>query len=240
MSTSAGQGSLHDQRLPGESEEYRRARGELLTAELELKRQTEAIAAKRRALPQGGLVPQDYAFQEWDPSVGRAREVRLSELFGPGRDTLVIYSFMYKPGESGPLEVPCPICTSIIDGIDGAVPHIAQRTSFAVSAKAPIERFSAHARGRGWRNARLLSCAGNAYNRDYLAEAPDEAQFAMVNTFVRSNDAIHHFWSSEEWFLPSDPGQNPRHVDFMWPLWGVLDRTAKGRGSDWMPQLRYE
>jgi len=77
---------------------------------------------------------------------------------------------MFKPGPSSPLEVPCPICTSIIDGIDGAAPHIAQRTSFAVSAKVPIEQFSAHARTRGWRRARLLSSAGTTYNRDYYAE----------------------------------------------------------------------
>jgi predicted dithiol-disulfide oxidoreductase (DUF899 family) len=46
----------------------------------------------------------------------------------------------------------------------------------------------------------------------------------MLTTFVRSNGVIRHFWSSEEWHVPADPGQNPRHVDFMWPLWGVLNQ----------------
>jgi hypothetical protein len=40
-------------------------------------------------------------------------------------------------------------------------------------------------------------------------------------------------------FVPPEPGENPRHVDFMWPLWSVLDRAAEGRGSDWLPQLQY-
>jgi predicted dithiol-disulfide oxidoreductase (DUF899 family) len=232
-------GLLHNQRLPGESDQYRSARDELLRAEIELKRQTELVAAKRRELPRGGMLPEDYVLQEWDPAVGRPRAVSFSELFGDN-DTLVVYSFMFKPGKSDPLEVPCPVCTSIIDGIDGAVPHITQRTSFVVIAKASIERCSAHARARGWRQVRLLSSADTSFNRDYNAEGPDGAQFAMANTFVRRDANIWHFWSSEESHVPPDPGQNPRHVDFMWPLWGVLDRTPEGRGSDWMPRLSYQ
>jgi predicted dithiol-disulfide oxidoreductase (DUF899 family) len=152
---------------------------------------------------------------------------------------LFIYSFMYKPGPLGPIEVPCPVCTSIIDGIDGGVPHITQQINFAVAAKAPIERFSAHARARGWRHARLLSSANTTYNTDYQAEAPDEEQMATGTVFVRRDGKIHHFWSSELWLVPPGPGQDPRHVDFMWPLWGVLDRTPSGRDAGWMPQLDY-
>jgi predicted dithiol-disulfide oxidoreductase (DUF899 family) len=231
---------LPDARFPGESGEYRSARDALLATELELRVQLEAAAAQRRALPLGGELPADYVFDELDGETGGVRRVRFSELFGAGKDTLFLYNFMFKPGERGlPLELPCPLCTSIIDGIDGAVPHIAQRAGFAVVAKAPIERFIAHSRARGWRNARLLSSAGTTFNRDYQAEGPDEEQFAMASTYVRRDGRIHHFWSSELWLVPPEPGQNPRHVDFMWPLWSVLDRTAEGRGSDWMPQLQY-
>jgi predicted dithiol-disulfide oxidoreductase (DUF899 family) len=147
---------------------------------------------------------------------------------------------MFKPGDSGrSLEVPCPLCTSIIDGVDGAVPHIEQRINFAVVTKAPIEVFSAHARARGWRHARLLSCAGTSFNADYHTESGDDDQYAMVTAFVRRENKIHHFWSSELWFMQPEPGQNPRHVDFMWPLWAVLDRTQEGRGTDWWPLLTY-
>jgi predicted dithiol-disulfide oxidoreductase (DUF899 family) len=133
----------------------------------------------------------------------------------------------------------CPICTSIIDAIDGAVPHITQQINFAVVAKAPIERFSAHARARDWRHARLLSSTNTTYNIDYQVEAADEKQFAMGTVFVRRRGKIHHLWSSELWLVPSEPGQNPGGVDFMWPLWAVLDRTPGGRGRSWMLQLDY-
>jgi predicted dithiol-disulfide oxidoreductase (DUF899 family) len=232
--------ALHHARFPGETEDYRRARDELLQAELELRRQQKAVSVQRQDMPMGGEVPTDYVFDEWDPGIGSVRQVRLSELFENGKEELFIYSFMFKPDAPGnPLGVPCPICTSIIDGIDGAVPHITQRINFAVVTKAPIERFSAHAGARGWRHARLLSSANTTYNRDYNAELSDAEQFAMATMFARRDGAIRHFWSSESWFVPPEPGQNPRHVDFMWPLWGVLDRTPSGRGVDWMPQLDY-
>jgi len=232
--------TLHTTRFPGESDEYRLARDELLVAELDLRRQVEAVAAQRRAMPLGGGLADDYEFAEWDAEVGKVRPVRFSELFAPGKDSLVLYSFMFKTDDDGvPLAVPCPLCTSIIDGIDGAVPHIEQRINFAVVTKAPVQEFSAHARARGWRNARLLSSAGTSFNADYHVESSDDDQYAMVTAFVRRGSTIHHFWSSEVWFMPPEPGQNPRHVDFMWPLWAVLDRTQEGRGDDWWPALSY-
>src|SRR5438874_2451459 len=56
--------TLHQRLLPGESDVYRRARDELLQAEIELRRQEEAVAAQRRRLPLGGVVPEDYVFEE--------------------------------------------------------------------------------------------------------------------------------------------------------------------------------
>ena len=49
--------------FPGESAEYRAARDRLLEQEIELRRATEAVAAARRELPPGGLVPEDYVFE---------------------------------------------------------------------------------------------------------------------------------------------------------------------------------
>jgi predicted dithiol-disulfide oxidoreductase (DUF899 family) len=151
------------------------------------------------------------------------------ELFVEGKEILFTYSFMFKPGPTGALEVACPLCTSIIDGIDGALPHITQGINFAVITKAPIERFHAHAHARGWRHPRLLSCAGTSFNADYNAENADDDQFAMASVFSNDDGTIRHRWSSELWYVPAEAGQNPRHVDFMWPLWSVLDRTPAGR-----------
>ena len=55
----------------------------------------------------------------------------------------------------------------------------------------------------------------------------------------RRGGTLRHFWSSELLIMSAEPGQHARHVDFMWPLWGVLDHTPEGRGTDWMPQLVY-
>jgi predicted dithiol-disulfide oxidoreductase (DUF899 family) len=232
--------SLHEVRFPGESDAYRRARDELLNAEVDLRRQIEVVAAQRRRLPLGGPVPHDYPFEEWDAGTNAARPVRLSELFEDGKDTLFLYSHMFIPGKARlPLEEGCPSCTSIIDGMDGVVPHITQRINFAVVAKVPIERFHAHARSRGWRHAHLLSSATNTYNRDYQAETPDGSQHPMATVFARRDGKIYHAWSSELYLVPSDPGQDMRHVDFMWPVWSVLDRTPEGRGTDWRPELDY-
>lgn len=227
-------------RFPGETDEYRRARDELLQAEVELRRHVEAVAAQRRGLPLGGEVPTDYEFEEWDDAADAPRGVRLSGLFEDGKDTLFLYSHMFIPDEHGdPLGAACPSCTSIIDAVDGQVPHVTQHVNLAVAAKVPLERLRAHAASRGWRHARLLSSAGSTYNRDYHAEDDDGSQLPMATVFVRRDGRIHHFWSSELWDAPTEPGQNPRHVDFLWPLWSILDRTPGGRGTDWHPKLSY-
>ena len=79
-----------DVTFPGESAEYRAARNELLTEEIELRRQMEAVAAARRKLPAGGEIPEDYVFRGEGPD-GSPMDIRLSELFAPGRDSLAIY-----------------------------------------------------------------------------------------------------------------------------------------------------
>src|SRR5882724_10097037 len=76
--------------FPQESAEYRKARNELLTAEIELRRQIEAVAAARRKLPLGGQVAQDYVFDEGPADLseqGEVRQTRLSELFDTGKDS---------------------------------------------------------------------------------------------------------------------------------------------------------
>lgn len=219
---------------PGETPAYRRARERLLKAEIALRRHIETVAAARRKLPQGGLLLQDYLFDESDKA-GGVRSVRFSELFASGKDTLVVYNFMYSPA----MERACPSCTSILDSLDGNMKDITQRVNLAVVAKSPLPRILAHARDRGWYALRLLSSAGNSYNRDYFGENEAGKQRPMLNVFVKKGDKIRHFWGSEIAFAPTEKGQDPRHVDFMWPLWNVFDTTPDGRGKDWRPKLSY-
>jgi len=238
-------------RFPGESAEYRAARDRLLEQEIELRRATEAVAVARRALPPGGVVPHDYVFQG-KRADGTPGDVRLSDLFAPGKDSLVIYNFMFprqptddRPGPDGALadlplaEAPCPSCTALLDQFEGATEHVAAYANLAAVAKAPLPRILAFADQRGWRRLRLLSSADNAYNPDYGGELEDGSQMPMLNVFHRDGTTIRHFWGSEMLYGPSDPGQDPRHVGTIESLWNIFDLTLDGRGTDRHEQLRY-
>ena len=239
--------------FPGESTEYRAARERLLEQEIELRRAIEAVAAARRRLPPGGVVGVDYVFDGAGED-GAPTEVRLSELFAPSRDSLVIYSFMFPrdPGDDrpGPLagqtalvplaDGPCPSCVALLDQLDGAAEHAGQHINLAVVAKAPLPRILTFARERGWRHLHLLSSAGNTYNRDYLAETADGSQRPMLNVFHRDGELIRHFWGSELFYAPMDPGQDPRHVGTLEPVWNLFDLTPEGRPTDWDEQLHYQ
>ncbi len=233
--------------FPGESTAYRAARDRLVEREIELSRATESVAAARRALPPGGIVPEDYRFQ------GAGTEVRLSELFAPGRDSLVIYTMMFprapeddRPGpaegESALLplaESPCPSCTALLDQLEGAAEHASQRINLVAVAKSPLPRMVTFARERGWRRLRLVSSLGTTYNRDYHGETPEGHQMPMLNVFHREGGTIRHTWGSELHYAPTDPGQDPRHVGTIEPVWNLFDLTPGGRAPDWDEQLSY-
>jgi predicted dithiol-disulfide oxidoreductase (DUF899 family) len=219
---------------PNETPAYRKRRNELLEAENALREQVEEVAKLRRALPVGGVVKEDYVFDELDAG-GRVKQVKLSELFSKPRNSLLIYGFMYGPKMANA----CPMCTSFLDSLDGAAPHIRQQMNLVVCARSPIERVKEYANSRGWKNLRLISSANNTYQHDYLAEGDDGSQWPMANVFVQRDDNISHFWGSELLFRPFSTG-NTRHVDQLWPLWNVLDLIPEGRGENWYPALRYE
>jgi predicted dithiol-disulfide oxidoreductase (DUF899 family) len=240
-------------RFPGESAEYRAARDRLLEREIELRRAMEAVAVARRALPPGGAVPEDYVFEAAAPE-GKAIQMRLSELFTPGKDSLVIYNFMFPQGSGGPRpgsasgetallppeEGPCPSCVALLDQLDGAAGHVSQRLNLAVVAKTSPARLITLGNERGWRHLRLLSSAGNTYNRDYFGEDENGRQREMLNVFHREGGMIRHFWGAELTYAPADPGQDHRGVGTLEPLWNLFDLTPEGRPMDWDEQLSYQ
>lgn len=237
--------------FPGESAEYRAARNRLLRREVALRAEMQAVAAERRALPPGGEVTGDYRFTGRGPD-GSTADLGLADLFEPGHESLLIYHFMFprdpdddRPGPSAggsvdlPLdEGPCPSCTALLDQLDGAVEHARERVSVAIVAKAPLPRLLTFAADRGWRHLRLVSSAGSTFNRDYHAELPDGRQRPLLNVFHRQGGTLRHFWGSELFFAPTDPGQDPRHVGTLEPLWNLFDLTPAGR-PDWDEQLSY-
>lgn len=226
--------NYHDKRFPNESNSYRESRNELLEAEINLRRQTEQVAGLRRELPEGGKVKEDYIFEEMDAS-GNINHVKLSDLFEPGKDSLIIYSFMFSDKN----EKPCTSCNSIADGINGMVFHAEQRVNIAIVAKTSIKRFTDWAESRGWKNLHLLSSSGNDYNKDYFGEDEKGNQWPLLNVFRKTDDGIYHFYATELLFAPAEKGQNGRHVDSVWPLWNLYDFIPEGRGTDWYPKHSY-
>jgi predicted dithiol-disulfide oxidoreductase (DUF899 family) len=238
--------------FPAESAEYRVARDRLLDQEVDLRRATEAVAASRRSLPPGGAIKEDYVFQGAGPD-GAARSVKLSELFEPGKNSLVIYNFMFPrdPGDTSPApafgetallsveEGPCPSCTALLDQLDGAAEHARQHVNFAVVAKTSLPRLLTFAAERRWNRLHLLSSAANTYNRDYHGETVEGFQRPMLNVFHRGHDTTRHFWASELLYAPSDGDQDPRHAGTIEPLWNLFDLTPEGRPTDWYEQLNY-
>lgn len=233
--------------FPNESPEYRDARNALLDAEIALRRQVEAVAQLRRALPPGGEVPEDFVFERIGAH-SRSEQVKLSDLFGE-HSTLLLYSYMFGPER----DVPCPGCTHLLDGVEGAARHVPQRAAMYVVSRSPIARLAAWAHERGWDHLRMLSTAGNDYPLHYYGNTAsltpemraergykdnEDWDEPMLNVFRKDGGAIRHFWGSEMVFAPEDPGQNHRALDLIDPLWNLLDTTPEGRG-EFFPSVNY-
>jgi len=176
-------------------------------------------------------------------------KMKMSDLFGP-HNTLILYSFMYGPDR----ELPCPGCTHLLDGLDGAARHVSQRAAMYVVAKSPISRLVAWAHGRGWNHLSLLSTAGNSYDADYFGDTsklpkglraqhgvPNDENWdeTMFNVFTKNDATVRHFWGSELRYAQTAPNQHHRAGDLVEPLWGLLDMTLEGRG-DFFPKVKYD
>lgn len=97
-------------------------------------RAVESLAAQRRALPPGSRV-RDYEFVEISRDIYSCDEpsvVAMADVFGE-HFTLMLYNFMFD----GTTTEPCAMCTSLIDGFDGAAADLDQRVGFAVVVPAP-------------------------------------------------------------------------------------------------------
>lgn len=213
-------------RIPNESAEYRRAREQLLTEEIELRRHIERVAELRRALPPGGAVTRNYAFE------GEGGKASLSDLFG-NKQTLVVYSYMFGPQR----EQPCPMCTSFMATWTAKLQDVEQRIAFVFVARSPIARLIEAKQARGWTQHKIYSDRSGDYTRDYVSAA--DADMPGYNVFTRRDGSIRHFWSGEMGQATADPGQDPRGAPDLDPLWTILDTTPEGRGKDWYPRLSY-
>jgi len=246
----------------GNREDWLKARLDLLEAEKELTRRSDAIAAQRQALP-WVRIDKEYTF---DTEAGKAS---LKDLF-QGRSQLMVYHFMfgtdYKAG--------CPSCSAIADGFDGVAPHLANHDVmlWAIS-RAPLPKLLDYRKRMDWQFP-WASSAGSDFNADFnvwFTDAQREAgtivynfqrgghamdaaqypepvrQFAAscgidaptytrdrpgLSTFVLENGVIHHTYSAYA-----------RGVDGIWGFYQFLDRAPKGRNEQgiwWKRHDEYE
>jgi predicted dithiol-disulfide oxidoreductase (DUF899 family) len=212
-------------RYPNESKEYRDARAALLKDEQELIDKVKAVAEKRRKLPFGGELKEDYVFQ-WANGGKIGKPVKFSELFGD-KNSLLLYSWMFGPG----WDKPCPSCTSLMDGFDRTWYSVAQNAAFAAIAKAPFERINAWAKERGWSQIALVSGSQSSYQADYKCQGEtDDMQLPVMHVFTKRDGKIFHFWGTETMM---------NHVDMVWPYWNLMDFTPEGRPNRSTPPQRF-
>ena len=208
---------MSDHRYPNESPEYRTARDKLLEEEKALVEKVKLVAEKRRQLPPGGKLKEDYTFQ-WaiDGKVGQ--EVKFSELFGD-KQTLLLYNFMYGPSWDNP----CPSCTSLMDGFDRTAYQVTQNAAFCGIAKAPAENINKWAKTRGWSQIDLVSGYGTTYQADYKCQGDGEdMQWPILHVFKKQDGEIFPFWAIAPARVPMgmpSAVENPMVVAALRPSW---------------------
>src|SRR2546422_1355683 len=99
--------------MTGTRKEWLAARVELLKAEKELTRRSDELARRRQELP-WVRIDKKYRFETDEGSA------LLAELFR-GRSQLLIYHYMFGPDYTAG----CATCSTIADGFDGSVVHLA-------------------------------------------------------------------------------------------------------------------
>ncbi len=163
----------------GTREQWLAARLELLKAEKELTRRSDEVARQRQELPWVRL-DKPYRF---DTEEGPAS---LADLFR-GRSQLLLYHFMFGPDYAAG----CPACSSIADGFNGVVTHLANHDVmlWAVS-RAPLEKLKAYKKRMGW-SFPWASSFGSDFNADFSVHFTEEQQRAGLEYNYRREKAAN-------------------------------------------------
>ena len=242
-------------------EEWLKARLDLLEAEKELTRRSDAVARRRQELP-WVKVEKPYRF---DTDEG---EASLEQLFR-GRSQLLVYHFMFGPD----FDAGCPSCSAIADGFDGFAVHLANHDVMLMAvSRAPLAKLQSFKQRMGWRFPWASSRQGD-FNFDFnvsITEAQqrsgqteynyrrgghamteialpevvvetaamtgaEPAAFVRerpgMSAFVREDGAVYHTYSTYA-----------RGLDGLWGMYQWLDRAPKGRNEQgvwWRHHDRY-
>jgi predicted dithiol-disulfide oxidoreductase (DUF899 family) len=126
--------------LTGTREEWLAAWLELLDAEKELTRRSDELVRRRQELP-WVRVDKEYRFETDEGSASLAALFR-------GRSQLLVYHFMFGPDYTSG----CPSCSSIADGFNGIVVHLANHdVTLSAVSRAPFPKLQAYKRRMGRR-----------------------------------------------------------------------------------------
>jgi predicted dithiol-disulfide oxidoreductase (DUF899 family) len=185
-------------------EEWQQARDALLVKEKRLTRALDALAAERRRLPVVEFSA-GYGFDGPDGSVD------LLGLFA-GRRQLVVYHFMFEPGE----QHVCAGCSAVADSV-GHLAHLhARDTSFVLTSMAPLVELEAFKARMGW-TVPWYSCRDRRFN-----DACGIGTGFGLSAFLRDGERVYRSYFT-----------TGRGVDRMRFDLNVLDHTALGRQETW-------
>ncbi|HEY6549948.1 MAG TPA: DUF899 family protein [Solirubrobacterales bacterium] len=147
----------------GTREEWEADREELAKLEAEQAERNEEVKKRRMELP-WVPVEKEYTF---DTADGKRT---LAELFD-GRSQLLAYNVMFGPDyQLGA----CPGCSSLADGLDGALVHLQHRdVTLICFSRAPIERLVAYKQRMDWQFP---------YVSTYESDFPFDFRLAMTET----------------------------------------------------------
>jgi predicted dithiol-disulfide oxidoreductase (DUF899 family) len=148
----------------GTREEWLAARLKLLEQEKALTRRSDELARLRQELP-WVRIDKEYRFETDEGPAS------LADLFR-GRSQLLIYHFMFGPEYTAG----CPVCSSIADGFDGFVVHLANHdVTLGAISRAPLAKIQAYKRRMGW-HFPWASSFGSDFNYDFQASNTKEQQ----------------------------------------------------------------
>jgi predicted dithiol-disulfide oxidoreductase (DUF899 family) len=214
------------------SDEWVRARKELLAKEKEFTRARDALSQARRDLP-WERVDKNYVFD------GPAGKQTLAELFGECSQ-LVVYHFMFDPDD----DEGCEHCSFWADNFDGIPPHLrANDIAFVAISRAPYAKIEAYRKRMGWRFT-WLSAHGTEFTRDLGVEFTQEEMdckhgyynYAPWEPFVRDREGISVFYKGDDGSIYHTYSAYARGIDIVNGAYNFIDMTPKGRNEGDRPQ----
>ena len=151
-------------RMTGTRQEWLAARLELLEAEKELTRRSDELARRRQELP-WVRIDKEYRFETDEGSAS------LADLFR-GRSQLLVYHYMFGPDYTAG----CATCSTIADGFDGFVVHLANHdVTLSAVSRVPLAKLQAYKRRMGW-TFPWASSFGTDFNLDFNVSFTEEQQ----------------------------------------------------------------